>query len=160
MDNEDELSFLIANSPADFDAWERNEDTVSIGGYDLNLELAGMKDPSLVYRWVKDEDQRLMKFMQNGWRPVVLGEDDAYNVDLKANSHSERGGWIAKKTGTLKEGQPEVCYVLAIKREWYEKDQRAKDHAIDETERGITEGVNLKEDQYSSGGIKHEQFHR
>lgn len=119
------------------------------------------KDPAFVYRWVVDNDERggrIMKYERAGYhfsptetdeQRLVVGEDAVYKSDR-----------AEKSIIRLPTGGGKFSYLMRIKREWYEEDQKAKQIPIDEMEAQImgefTPDGQLKEDlgQYGKVSIK------
>lgn len=80
------------------------------------------KDPNYVYRIVNDEEDRIARFQEGGYELVP---DEAVKVgDNRANKTSSEG--------TIKQlsvGGGRKAYVMRIRKDWYEEDQKAKqDH--------------------------------
>lgn len=100
----------------------------------LNLDDATMqrlKDDGLVPRWVNDVGSRIHEALAGDYNfvnnPNVKVGDTEESVDAR----------IRKQVGTQKTGEPLYAYLMAIKKEFYDEDQEAKeeinkkvDHAI------------------------------
>lgn len=90
------------------------------------------QDPNFVYRIVNDDEDRIQLFKDAGYELVP---DDAVSVgDKRVNN--------ATSTGSYKQisvGQGKKAYVMRIKREWYEEDQKAKQAHVAEIERATKE---------------------
>ena len=122
--------------PRNQDAADRSGGRQVMGGYSLGLELEGALPPGMVGRWLADEKGRIQMALRAGYRPVELNGEDGYSVDVKENL-AEMGQWISKQTGRLDSGQPQLSYLMAIKREFYEQDQALKQQPLDEFDRAL-----------------------
>ena len=123
--------------PRNQDAADRTGGRHVMGGYTLGLELKGKLPPDLEGRWVVDEKGRVQDALRCGYRPVELSAEDGYSVDVSENL-AEMGQWISKKTGRLDSGAPQISYLMAIKREFYEQDQATKQKPLDQFDRALT----------------------
>jgi hypothetical protein len=85
------------------------------------------KDPNYVYRIVNDEEGRIARFQEGGYE---LLEDEAVKVgDKRANQTSSEGS-----VKQLSVGGGKKAYVMRIRRDWYEEDQKAKQAQVDALE--------------------------
>ena len=89
-----------------------------------------------VPRWINDEDDKLT-LAQEGWYEFV--ESDGIEVGDKGEKQEARRK-VRKLLGKRKDGSPQYAYLMAIDREYYEEDQRAK------------EDVNMKVDEAIRAG--------
>lgn len=124
--------------PRNQDAVVRGGGRQIMGGYSLGLELQGELPPDLVGHWMCDEKGRIQMALRAGYRPVELNGEDGYSVDVSENL-AEMGQWISKKTGRLDSGQPQISYLMAIKRDFYEQDQATKQQPLDEFDRALVQ---------------------
>ena len=92
--------------------------------YTLDIFEEGQLDPNYVYRWIADTGSRL--------RQVTRGDDyDFVNAseikDFSAedSTDSEGAERIRMLTGKDKHGNPEYCYLLKKRRDFWEDDNRA-----------------------------------
>lgn len=132
---------------------------IPLVGHRDKLTVRG-KDPAFVYRFVKDvpgivqdnsgsiqltPGQRIMRFQQAGWE-FVQAED----VEVGANNvyKTENVGSIVR----VPAGTNEFLYLMRIKREWYEEDQKAKDKLLIDAERQFS-GPTQEEGMYGSISI-------
>lgn len=89
--------------------------------------INGTKDPNYVYRFVNDTGSRIHNFQQAGYELV---KDDELTVgDSRVQDASELG---TSKRVISNDGT--TSYLMRIKKEWYDEDQKAKAQAIDEQE--------------------------
>ena len=97
------------------------------------------KDPAFHYRWVEDSDERgsrIHKFKRGGYvladlegiegAGIVVGQEAVYTT--------KQDGAICR----LHTGEGRYSYLMKIKMEWYLEDQKTKQDAIDDMERGMT----------------------
>lgn len=111
-----------------------------VGQYNI-LEV-NEKDPNMVYRWVNDvhDGQRVQRFVDAGYVPVVKPSTKAY--DNRAGSDSQMGSSVIRSVGG---GTKSV--LMAIRRDWYEEDQRKKHERISAAERKISTPYNQTDDR-------------
>lgn len=92
--------------------------------------ISGEKDPNYVYRFVNDTGSRVANFQSAGYELV---QDDSIVVgDSRVFDPSDIGS--AKKV-TSNDGT--TSYLMRIKKEWHEEDQKVKHDHINETERAM-----------------------
>ena len=95
-----------------------------------NILTVKGKDPNYEYRIVNDVEDRITQFQEAGYEVV---QSESVDVgDKRAASGTSIGS--AK---TLSVGQGTKAYVMRIKKEWYEEDQRAKLKQVDLQEASI-----------------------
>jgi hypothetical protein len=97
-----------------------------------NILTVKGKDPAYEYRIVNDVEDRITQFQDAGYEIV---QNDAVDVGDKRASN----GTAIGSAKTLSVGQGTKAYVMKIKKEWYEEDQRAKQGQIAATEASIKE---------------------
>ena len=95
-----------------------------------NILTVKGKDPAYEYRIVNDVEDRITQFQEAGYE--VVQSDTVEVGDKRAASGTPIGS--AK---TLSVGQGTKAYVMKIKKEWFEEDQRAKQGQITATEASI-----------------------
>lgn len=93
--------------------------------------IIGDKDPNFVYRFVNDTGNRIANFKQAGYELV----EDAELV-VGDSRVSDAGDLGSSKRVVSNDGT--TSYLMKIKREWYEEDQRAKAESIKEQELAMT----------------------
>lgn len=92
--------------------------------------VAGVKDPNFEYRFVNDTGSRISNFQAAGYEFV---EDSELIVgDSRVSDPNDVG---TSKRVTSNDGT--VSYLMRIKKEWYEEDQKAKADRIAETEKAM-----------------------
>jgi hypothetical protein len=89
--------------------------------------ISGDKDPNFVYRFVNDTGSRIAKFKQAGYELV---DDDSLIVgDARVSDASDLGSSkrVISNDGT-------VSYLMKIRKDWHEEDQKSKADLIKEQE--------------------------
>ena len=97
------------------------------------------KDPGYKYRWVVDKNEdgsRIYRFKRGGYE-FARNETDAgdYVIGQEAVYSSESHGSIVR----LQTGDSSYSYLMRIREELFNEDQEAKEQALLDTERMITE---------------------
>ena len=118
------------------DLWERDGDRGSYGGFDLKLEVTGDLDPNLNYRWIVHEGNNLFQKKKRGYRHVYQD----MSIDVSGNAKDDDSTLISYHTGAHDTGAPQTSYLMAIKKDWYETDQKYKEKEIRHTEQAIEGG--------------------
>jgi hypothetical protein len=93
--------------------------------------ITGEKDPNFVYRFVNDTGSRIENFKRAGYELVTTDEltvGDARVYDSTDLGSSKR---VVSNDGT-------TSYLMRIKKEWYDEDQKAKADLLDEQEKAMT----------------------
>ncbi len=129
-------------------------DRVPVSGTRDIMAVLG-KEAGFHYRWVTDTDERgsrIWKFKRGGWDFAPLTTDDGeITVGDDAVYKSDQDGSLVR----LHTGNGKYSYLMRIKEEWYNLDQKAKADALDEVEQGLTREVDSTGDDgsYSKTGI-------
>lgn len=98
---------------------------VPVGGRNI-LTVHG-KDPNYVYRIVNDEDDRIARFKEGGYELVP---DETVKVgDTRANAASSMSSMKQLSVGGGKK-----AYLMRIRKDWYEEDQKAKQDVVNAQE--------------------------
>ena len=97
-----------------------------------NILTVKGKDPNYEYRIVNDVEDRITQFQEAGYELV---ENETVEVGDKRVSQGTSVG--SKKVFSV--GQGTKAYVMRIKKEWYDEDQRAKQVQVDMQESSIKE---------------------
>lgn len=92
--------------------------------------IAGTKDPDYVYRFVNDTGSRISNFQQAGYEFVQ--DSELVVGDSRVSDPSDIG---TSKRVTSNDGT--VSFLMRIKKEYYDEDQKAKADMIAETERAM-----------------------
>lgn len=135
---------------------------VPLAGFRDILSVEG-QDPNFVYRFVKDVDslvenkegsvemrpgQRIMRFQAAGWTFV-----DSESVTVGSNHV-----WKTENVGSIVRipaGNNEYLYLMRIRKEWYEEDQRAKERDLLDIETQYS-GAPEEDGLYGSVSIGHD----
>lgn len=95
------------------------------------------QDPNYVYRWVNDTSGRIDDAQRGGYefvRSAKVGEKDA------SNRNQDLGTRVSRIVGRSDTGTPVTAYLMRIKKEWYQADQKAKQKELDEFDATIKRG--------------------
>ena len=89
--------------------------------------ISGDKDPNYFYRFVNDTGSRVQNFKQAGYEMVteeelIVGDNRVFDA-----SNLGSGKRVISNDGT-------TSYLMRIKREWYDEDQKVKADSITEQE--------------------------
>lgn len=95
-----------------------------------NILTVKGKDPNYEYRIVNDVEDRVTQFTDAGYEFV---QDEAVEVGDKRVSSGTNMGSVKQ----MSVGGGTKAYVMRIKKEWYEEDQRAKLKQVDLQESSI-----------------------
>jgi len=92
--------------------------------------ISGEKDPNFHYRIVNDTGSRIHAFQQAGYELVT--DDDIVVGESRVSSAGELGSAkrIISNDGT-------TSFLMRIKKEYYDEDQKVKQDRIDELERSM-----------------------
>lgn len=127
------------------------------------VPVSGMRDIMTVlnketgysYRWVNDTDEkgsRIYKYKRGGWELAPLHTPEGeLTVGEEAVFRTEGKEDIVR----LHVGAGQFAYLMRIKQEWYDEDQKAKADAIDEVEATMAAtGSSTGEDFGQYGTVK------
>lgn len=103
-----------------------------LGGIRQKLAVEN-KDDAYVYRWVAGM-LRARSAIEGGYEPVLLS-DEEYDEDVEA--HTDPGQWVSRPTGREEQGNPQISYLMRIRREWYDEDQAMKSAELDRVDAAI-----------------------
>jgi hypothetical protein len=90
------------------------------------LKIRGT-DPDFEYRVVNDLDDRINEFLDAGW--VFETSEDIRVGDSRIDDHSKLG-----KVRVINVGGGIKAYLMKIRKDWYDEDQKAKQDHVDRTE--------------------------
>lgn len=95
-----------------------------------NVLTVSGKEPGYTYRGVNDQGDRVAEFLDRGYELV---EATTVRVgDKRVNATTPEG-----TKAQVSVGKGEKAYVMRIKQEWYEEDQKAKQVQVNELEAAI-----------------------
>lgn len=95
-----------------------------------NILTVTGKEPGYVYRIVNDTGDRIQQFMDAGYEMVNAA--DVKIGDKRVNSSSPEGS-----KAQVSVGKGDKAFVMRIKQEWYDEDQRAKSAEIKRLEESM-----------------------
>ena len=103
------------------------------------LSISGEKDPNFHYRVVNDIGSRIHAFQQAGYELVT--DDNLVIGDSRVSDAADLGSTkrILSKDGT-------VSYLMRIKKEWFDEDQKAKNARLDELDTAMKQDVSKSAD--------------
>ncbi|MHC4753456.1 MAG: hypothetical protein ACYTFW_26790 [Planctomycetota bacterium] len=83
------------------------------------------KDPQYVERFVNDKPGRIESFRKAGWQMVCVSKENR----VVGDPHCGKGTKIGTPV-SVSVGDNETAYLMRIKREWYDEDQKDKKKRI------------------------------
>lgn len=101
------------------------------------------RDEAYRYRWILEERTRFA--IQGGYEPVLTSGDE-YNRE--SEEHNDMSSWTAVQAGKTESGKPRMQYLMRIRREWYEEDQKSKQAELDKVDAAILHGVSPVENPH------------
>jgi hypothetical protein len=98
-----------------------------------------------VLRWINDDGKvRIQQAKEAGY--TFVRADGLEKIGDSGDQNSDPGGRISQIVGTCEDGSPMRAYLMAIKREWHEEDQQAKQQEVDQIDKAIREGRSAPSD--------------
>lgn len=97
-------------------------------------------DPNYVYRWVNDDGRGRIDRATAGGYEFVQADSDQKVGTGSADGNSDVGSRVSRIVGTQEGGAGMRAYLMRIKREWYEQDQKAKQALVDQIDSAIKRG--------------------
>ncbi len=133
---------------------ENKQERVPVSGM-RDIMTVLNKEEGYEYRWVNDIDEkgsRIFKYKRGGWDMAPLQTPEGeLTVGEEAVFRTEGKEDIVR----LHVGAGQFAYLMRIKKEWYDEDQKAKQDAIDEVEATIAgTGSSTGENFGQYGSIK------
>ena len=114
-------------------------------------KLAVKTRAGYVRRWINDASNRLHLAIEAGWEHVETGEAAVSDAAQEADSSTH----INQVVGTHDNGEPLIAYLMEIKVEWYNADQKEKQKQLDAVDESIRQGGTKENGQYvPKTGIK------
>ena len=107
----------------------------------MRSQLAVESIEGYVLRWVNDRGNRVSHAEEGGYEFTTYDElGDRVIGDHNTTSDSaEEGTKVSKKVGTNENGAPLMSYLMKIRKEWYDEDQKKKADYVDQTEQSIVD---------------------
>ena len=90
-------------------------------------------------RWVVDRPGRVEAAEQGGYT-FVKDASMEVTVGEGVDGRDKMSTAISRTVGTHEGGRVMKAYLMKIRRDWYEKDQKEKQKVVDESDRAIQEG--------------------
>lgn len=109
-----------------------------------NILTVQGKDPNYVYRIVNADGDRIAQFEEAGYE-LVEGKDVKVG-DRRLDSASAEGS----KAQVSVDREGKKAFVMRIRKEWYEEDQRAKQKQVDDLEQSIKQDA-LRKNELRTG---------
>lgn len=103
----------------------------------MRLKMASQEIPGYHLYWFNDETTRVQDALAAGYE-FVTSEQSAL-VDNVVPGNSDLSGKVRKLVGVV-EGRPLYAYLMKIKNEWYEEDERLRQSRLEELDRHIQSG--------------------
>lgn len=126
-----------------FDASEKRESNgrVPLGtpGMKMSIRDYGGQLEGYVPRWINDKGGRIHQALGGGYEPVFK-DDRVVAGESGGDRNSDMGSWVSQIVGTKEDGSPLRAYLMKIKREWYDDDQKAKQQQVDAVDEAIRGG--------------------
>ena len=118
--------FVLEKKP-----YEKPKERIPLGRSGVLTIDSKDKDPNYSYRIVTDKGGRIRMFRDAGWE-VVEKRGGMQVGDPQVGVSNQLGAVVTKSVGGS-----DVGYLMRIKKEFYNEDQKAKANKIDETEEGL-----------------------
>jgi len=104
------------------------------------------KDPNSVYRWMNDVGARISDAERGGW--VFVDAEKVGNVDI-SNREQSLGSRVSRIVGQDAQHKPITAYLMRIKKEYYDADQKYKQDELDKVDIALRRGeLKPSEGQY------------
>ena len=104
------------------------------------------KDPNSVYRWMNDVGARISDAERGGW--VFVDAAKVGNVDI-SNREQSLGSRVSRIVGQDAQHKPITAYLMRIKKEYYDADQKFKQDELDKVDIALRRGeLKPSEGQY------------
>lgn len=114
-----------------------------ITGFRNKLTVQG-QEPGYQYRIVNDDGDRIRMMEEVGYELVT---DKSIKVgDKRVAVPAAEGSPVKVAVGKGENGSPQYAYVMRIKKEWFEEDQKAKQASIDEAEKQMKRNARANAD--------------
>lgn len=132
---------------------EPKVERVPFGAHRTKLQVPAIK--GFVLRWINDVDGRPERAVEGGY--VYVTKDEVPKKIGDGNLHQDNSDLNSRVSKIVSRGnkKPVRAYLMKIKKEWYEEDQRAKEgvnQQVDEALRQGTPGGNVVDNQYVPKG--------
>jgi hypothetical protein len=115
----------------------REGDRQPMGGYTQQLAVTGIPE-GFVGRWVNHDGERVQQALNAGYIPI-LKDGSLGDIEVSGGDLAHEDQWVSKSVGETQFGKL-VAYLMAIRKEWYEENQRIKQADIDLFDEAIIKG--------------------
>jgi len=115
----------------------RTGDRQPMGGYTQQLAVTGIPS-GYVGRWINHDGERVQQALYAGYIPV-LKDGSLGDVEVSGGDLAHEDQWVSKSVGETQYGKL-MAYLMAIRKEWYEENMRAKQSDIDLFDEAIQQG--------------------
>ena len=115
----------------------RKGDRQLMGGYTQTLAVDGIP-PGYRGRWVNHESNKVQSAINAGYIPA-LKDGSLGDLEVSGGDLADEEQWITKSVGDTINGKL-FAYLMVIKEEWYQEDQRKKQVDIDLFDEAIKTG--------------------
>lgn len=105
------------------------------------MKMSAPERKGYVRRWVNDEmDGRVQRFKEGGYQFVEDAKLQIGDHNI-GNENKNLGTRVSRVVGTHPNGEPKLAYLMEIKKEFYDEDQRAKEKINREIDDAIKSGA-------------------
>lgn len=104
-------------------------------------------------RWFNDDGDRIQRALMGGWH-FVKKHGITTGVDHK--TVGDPGVHVTMHVGKHDGGLPKYAYLMAIDKELYEQDQKAKQDRVDEIDQAIQHGFLAGKEKNLTGEVKYQ----
>jgi len=94
-------------------------------------------DPAYHYHWVNDKPGRLSMALDGGYKHVPR---EGVSIGTDGTKNSNLGSMVSQYAGRDEAGQPYMRYLMRIRKEWYDEDQKEKQSGVDSVDIAIRAG--------------------
>lgn len=126
---------------------KRVRNRAPVGGYRDKLTVHG-QDPDYSYRWVlssTEDSGRILQLLDRGYE---FADSDSHSFGQSHVYKTEDGSSIIRVPAGKGDG---YLYLMRIKKEWYEEDQREKAKEIKNEYEAVNDYVNTENSEGDSG---------
>ncbi len=120
---------------------ENRQERVPLGTLRSKLTIPKdlIDDKNYQGRWVVDRPGRLDSAEQGGYA-FVQDPSMTVKVGEGTDGRDKMSTVISRAVGTHEGGKVMTAYLMKIRRDWYERDQKEKQKVVDESDKAIQEG--------------------
>ncbi len=104
----------------------------------------GMMDKDYHYHWINDNKHKPTRLYDAEEGGYTFVKDKNIDETVKDGEGKGIDSRISRFAGTNEDGTPYRCYLMRIKRKWYDEDQVEKQRPLDELEQQLKGGIDDK----------------